>query len=203
MPPLESIEAAPIPRQFYDAPPELVARKLIGKLLIRRFAGTLLSGIIVETEAYLAKDDPASHNYIGKTLRNAVLFGEAGHAYVHSMRQYHLIDVVTQGTDIPGSVLIRALQPLHGIEHMKIVRKTDDMYSLLSGPSKLCQAFGIDRSMNGMDLTSPVASVWIEDSTPNSDALSIQASQRIGIAKAADSVLRFYLADNPYVSKPR
>src|SRR4051812_44626519 len=104
-----------IPRDFYDRNPVDVAKDLLGKFLVRRINNKYSVGLITETEAYLPSGDSAAHNFKGKTKRNESLYKEAGHAYIHSMRQYCLLDVVTEGSDKPGSVLIRAIEPVEGI----------------------------------------------------------------------------------------
>lgn len=195
-----SSACVPLPRSFYEEAPEKVARKLLGKMMIRRFEGKLLSGIIVEVEAYLSENDPASHNFKGKTKRNTVLFGEAGHAYVHSMRQYYLIDIVTESIDNPSSVLIRALEPIEGLVEMQITRRTSDPLKLASGPSRLCQALSIDKVLNGQDVTDSESPLIITSADVSKSQRLISVSPRIGISKASDSLLRFYIKDNPHVS---
>lgn len=188
-----------LPRSFYHRDTATVARELLGKILVRKIDGDILSGKIVETEAYLPYDDPAAHNFIGKTPRNNVLFGEAGLTYVHSIHRYHCIDITTEKFGIPGSVLIRALEPLSEIDKMKNFRKQDQLSKLTSGPGKLCQALDIKRENNGVDVTDPESEIVILDN--GSDDHHITASVRIGISKAVDLPLRFYLTGNLYVSK--
>src|SRR5690242_20252267 len=105
-----------LPLEFYDDETSVVAQKILGKHLVRILNNQIISGRIVEVEAYLPFEDAAAHNYVGKTARNSVLFGEAGYTYIHSMRQYHCLDIVTEGFGRPGSVLIRALEPMIGID---------------------------------------------------------------------------------------
>jgi DNA-3-methyladenine glycosylase len=193
----------PLPRSFYEQDSAVVAPKLLGKLLVRKLGDAWLSGVIVETEAYLAENDPAAHNFVGRTTRNAVLFGEAGHTYIHTMRQYHLMDIVTEGIDIPGSVLIRAIEPVDGVVGMMRLRKTKDILKLTSGPSKLCQAMQIDRSLNGLDITTNTSEIFIADSGSRLSQELIENSARIGISKAIDSPLRFYIKSSPFISQNR
>lgn len=189
-----------LPYEFYNRDTVTVARELLGKMLVREYGGVRYSGKIVETEAYLPFEDPASHNFVGKNSRNAALFGDAGRLYVHSLRQYHCMDIVTEAVDVPGSVLIRAIEPIEGIEQMKLHRKAEAVVNLTSGPGKLCQAMQITRADNGknvFELDSDITvlegeSVGVED---------MVIATRVGISKAADLPLRFYINGSPFVSK--
>ena len=131
-----------------------VAKALLGKLLVRHFKGELLVGEIVETEAYLGKIDPCCHSFKGKrTKRNEAMYLEGGHSYVYFT--YGCITVsmsVVKSEKEPEAVLIRALKPLQGLNQMKKNRKKKELRDLCSGPAKLCQAFGIDKSLNGVNL---------------------------------------------------
>jgi len=179
-----------IPKVFYDRDPIEVAKDLLGKFLVRRINNKFLVGIITETEAYLPEGDEASHNFIGKTKRNASLYKDAGHAYIHSMRQYCLLDVVTEGVDKPGSVLIRALEPVEGIT------------GETSGPGKVCRELSITRSLDGIDITDPESEIFIakgEEGTLH----ELTTTSRIGISKAKDMPLRFHITNNIHVSKKR
>lgn len=129
-----------------------IASELLGKVILRRFENKVLAGRIVELEVYLGELDQAAHSYIGKTNRNSVLFGDAGYAYVHSIHKYFCMDIVCDVENIPSSILIRAVEPLVGINIMKANRNTSDLYKLTSGPGRFCQAFGIDKSLNGEDV---------------------------------------------------
>src|ERR1700743_3193014 len=146
--------ATPISRSFYEHPPELVSPHLLGKLLVRRTRGKILAGRIVEVEAYLGPHntppDPAAHTYRGPTPRNQVIFGPPGHAYVYSIYgQYYCLNVSCEPEGLAGCILIRALEPVAGLEVMASNRglAPDSKLSLLtSGPSRLCQAFGLTRT---------------------------------------------------------
>jgi len=188
-------------RSFYDRRPLIVARDIIGKKLIRTLNdGSELSGIIVEAEAYEGNKDPASHAFRGKTPRNEVMFGEAGHAYVYfTYGFHHCLNLVTSSRFGKASaVLIRAVEPVSGIEEMKVRRKTNSVTQLTSGPGKLCQAFLIDRSLNGTDVTTMDSPIRLEDTSLK---VRIAISTRIGIKQAADRMWRFYSKTSPYVSK--
>ena len=188
-----------LPRKFYARPSTVVAPDLIGKVLVRDISGARLEGIIVETEAYGGLKDPASHAYGGRTKRNAVMFGKAGHAYVYfTYGFHHCLNFVTAVEGTPEAVLIRALEPITGIEEMKQRRMTSDLRNLTSGPGKLCQALAIDRSFNGMDVTkrgSPI-SVRERKGAPR----LIGSSPRIGIMVATRRQWRFFDAQSEFVS---
>jgi len=166
-------------RNFYARDTLQVARVLLGKKLVRLFNGVELSGMIVETEAYCGQADSACHAHRGKTPRNAVMFGHPGHAYVYFTYGLHyLLNLVTKEEGNPCAVLIRAVLPLVGIEEMEARRKKKGV-ELTNGPAKLCQAFGIDKSLNGWDLTCG-KELWVED-YKTIPAKMITATPRTGI----------------------
>jgi DNA-3-methyladenine glycosylase len=190
-----------LPRSFYDRSPLKVGRELIGKRLVRAYlAGAELSGIIVETEAYGGKGDPASHAYRGKTPRNEVMFGEPGHAYIYFTYGFHycLNFVTNPGEEGARAVLIRAAEPLTGLETMAIHRKTNVVTQLASGPGKLCQAFDIDKTLNGVDVTKKESAIRVEQASFSGQ---IEISRRIGIKTAMEKNWRFLMPSNPNVSK--
>jgi DNA-3-methyladenine glycosylase len=189
-----------IPKSFYDRNPKSVAQDLLGKFLVRKINGKFLVGMITETEAYLPSGDSAAHNFKGKTNGNKSLYKDAGHAYVHSMRQYCLLDIVTEGSDKPGSVLIRAVEPVEGIDVMKRLRKSDSIENLANGPGKVCMALGITRELDGINVTDPEGQIFLAREKENS-AHSITTSPRIGISRAQNLHLRFHISENPHVSK--
>ncbi|PKN19254.1 MAG: 3-methyladenine DNA glycosylase [Deltaproteobacteria bacterium HGW-Deltaproteobacteria-6] len=169
----------PLHRKFYNRPTLTVARDLLGKKLTRRINGAELSGIITETEAYLGTKDSACHTYGGKTLRNAVMFGPPGHAYVYFTYGLHyLLNMVTEEEGNPCGVLIRAIEPLSGLSEMRTRRKQPDKL-LTNGPAKLCQALDITRSFNGWDLTKGMH-LWVEDFQAVAPE-SVLSTPRIGI----------------------
>jgi DNA-3-methyladenine glycosylase len=200
--------AAPLPAAFYNRDPRRVASDLLGKVLLRREPGRLLAARIVEVEAYLGAEDPAAHAAAGRTARNAVLFGPPGHAYVYFIYGNHYcLNVSCLPDGVAGCVLVRALEPLHGMQDMAQSRgmKVSDRKSLClltSGPGRLTQAFGITRGRdNGKDLTDPASDlVIIADGCRVSRMLK---TARIGITKAAERPLRYLIAGNPFVSGPR
>jgi DNA-3-methyladenine glycosylase len=170
-------------RKFYRRDTLQVARALLGKQLMRQINGLELSGMIVETEAYCGEADSACHAHCGKTPRNAVMFGEPGHAYVYfTYGMHYMLNLVTESADNPCAVLIRAILPLAGIEAMEARRKRNGT-QLTNGPAKLCQALGIDKSLNGWDLTCG-KELWVVD-YKKIPAKAIITTPRIGIDYAS------------------
>ena len=152
-----------LPREFYARPTLTVARAMLGMRLVRLQDGVQLSGIITEAEAYIGREDLACHAHSGKSLRNAVMFGPPGHAYVYfTYGMYWMLNAVTEQEDFPAAVLLRAIQPLEGVEIISARRQGRDTL----GPAKLTQALGIDGTLNGIDLCSPASGLWIEPGTP-------------------------------------
>jgi DNA-3-methyladenine glycosylase len=195
-------------RAFFARDPRRVARALLGKILIRNCGKLRLAGRIVEVEAYLGENDPAAHAAAGNTARTSVLFGLPGYAYVYFIYGNHYcLNVSCDSEGKAGSVLFRALEPLLGIEEMARARNISlpgsrDLFRLTSGPGRLAQAFGITRTRdNGCDLTSPSSSLWIADD--GFHTRKIQITPRIGIRKATDQALRYFLAGNKFVSGRR
>ncbi len=190
-----------IKTNFYANDTRSVAKGLLGKLLVRELDGQRLIGKIVETEAYIGHDDPASHAFRGKTPRSAIMFGPPGFAYIYFIYgMYFCLNVVTEAEGFPAAVLIRAVEPLHGLEQMRAFRQTKQPWNLTNGPGKLCQAFGIDKKLNGCDLTIPP--LWIADA-PAAPASKILATTRVGIRVGRDHLWRYCIKTHPFVSKPR
>ena len=182
------------------ADPIAAAKHLLGMYLVRSFQGKRLIGKIVETEAYFERDE-ASHSYRGKTPRTEVMFGPAGHAYVYFSYGVHWCMNITAGEPGHGAaILIRALEPVAGIATMQSLRmhkaKTD--INLANGPGKLAQALAIDKTLYGHDLQLPP--LQLLKTTEHAPA-EIVTSTRVGISRAVDAPLRFYIKDSKYVSK--
>jgi len=188
-----------IPKEFFLRSPLEVAPQLLGKILLRNLDGKIISGRIVETEAYLGPTDPAAHSYIGKTKRNASLFGEAGHLYVHTIHTQKCVDIVCQEVGTPTSVLIRALEPLEGGSLMKKHRNKEKIIDLTTGPGKLCQALAITRELDGIDATRTDSPVQLWDD--GYELMDFVIGKRVGITKAAEQEYRFFLRANKFVSK--
>lgn len=188
-----------LPKNFYEGSTEEIAKKLLGKILVRKIGNKILAGKIVETEAYLDKDDLASHSAVGITDRNKVMFGEAGLAYVYfTYGMHYCFNVVTGEVGKGSAVLIRALEPLEGIEVMKKNRKKEEILLLTNGPAKLCQAFKIDKKFNGIDLKKS-DEIFIAYS--DEEDFEIVQTKRIGINKSKDKLLRFCIKNSSFVSK--
>lgn len=205
----------PLPREFFDRDPRKVARELLGKVLVRRERGRLLAGRVVETEAYLGADDPAAHAFAGPTERNRVLFGPPGRAYVYFIYGNHYcLNVSCEPEGKAGCVLFRALEPLAGARAMAKARGLPPtecaavearprlLRHLTSGPGRLAEAFGITRRRdNGKDLASAESDLFLADD--GAGKMKIESSARVGITKAAERPLRFYVEGNPFVSGKR
>lgn len=193
-------------RSFFERAPDLVAQDVLGKLLVRRIDDTLLVGRIVETEAYFGVDDPAAHSAAGRTARNAVVFGPAAHAYVYFIYGMHsCLNISCEREGEAGCVLVRALEPVDGLATMAELRGLGTYAPprlLTSGPGRLCAAFGLTRaSHNGADLLDPAGDLQLRDDGHGPARIVI--TPRIGISKAADRPLRYFIADNPCVSGTR
>jgi DNA-3-methyladenine glycosylase len=186
-----------------------MARFLVGKVVVRELPEGRLSGRIVETEGYPPKD-PAAHHFRGQTPRNRSMFLHRGLAYVYFTYGNHfMLNVTAERPGTGGGVLIRALQPLEGIEHMQRRRGTFRLRDLTRGPGRLAEALEIDRSLDGVDLCA-CGPLWLGQLTPAPPAAAsatalrklLGVSIRIGITRAADRHLRFYERNNPFVSGP-
>jgi DNA-3-methyladenine glycosylase len=183
-----------------------LAKEVLGKLIVRRLRGKMLVGKIVEVEAYLGEKDPASHAFRGKTPRNEVMFHEGGHLYVYFTYGMHFCaNIVTEHEGIGRAVLIRAVEPIEGVEIMRRHRsmksgKDGSIIQLTNGPAKFCQAFGIARPQNGTDLTEDRIFIAKGETTAASE---IGVSPRIGIRNAMENKWRFYLKANAFVSGRR
>jgi DNA-3-methyladenine glycosylase len=196
----------PLARDFYTRDPRAVSHDLLGKVLVRRQQRTRLTARIVEVEAYMGLDDPASHSFGGRTARNFVLFGPPGISYVYFIYGNHyLFNVSCLPDGEAGGVLFRALEPISGIEQMALARDiaidaTSDLRKLTSGPGRLAEAFGITRERdNEKDLTSPKSDLFIVDDGFRPQRIEI--TPRIGITKAAERPLRYIIAGNKFVSR--
>jgi DNA-3-methyladenine glycosylase len=176
-----------------------LARSLIGKMLVRTLAEGVAGGRIIETEAY-GIGDPAGHAYRGMTPRNRALFLERGHAYVYlAYGSSFMLNVSSETSGVGAGVLIRSIEPTYGIVIMERNRSTERLRDLARGPGRLCAALGIDRRLDGIDLCQ-AGSLWLGSDGQASG--EIGQSRRIGITREADSLLRFYVQGNRFVSGP-
>ena len=188
-----------LPAEFYEGDSVELARNLIGMRLVHETRTGLVSGRITETEAYL-RDDPACHASRGMTKRNAAMFGPPGHAYIYLIYgTYYCFNVVSGPEGIGEAVLIRALEPLEGIEKMQRRRGTKDVHNLCSGPGKLVIALGIPRDINFHPLTR--RPLYITDLPGKPAPEDIVATPRIGLSVACDVKLRFYLKGSRFASR--
>jgi DNA-3-methyladenine glycosylase len=202
---IDTIPKAILPRKFYIRPVLTVARDLLGKMLIKKDGNKVLAARIVEVEAYDGKIDEASHSFNGKTKRNEVMFNEGGYFYIYFTYGAHFCcNVVTGKNDNGAAVLIRAVEPLLGIDKMienrfdRQLKSEKEIYNLTSGPGKVCKAFGFNKDYSGLDLTN--SSVFIVDQ-PKIKKDRIGVSKRIGITKSVNLPWRFFEIGNPYISR--
>src|SRR5256712_11060171 len=187
---------SPLPRVFFARNTLAVAKDLLGRFLVHETPRGRLIGRIVEVEAYRGPKDPASHAY-RRTPRSQIMWGRPGMAYVYfTYGNHYCLNVVTEPEGIAGAVLLRAIEPLEGIEAMRRARGIHDDRLLTSGPGRLTQAMAIGRNHNGLDLTRPP--LYLARGPTNS---AVAASPRIGIRAAADRMWRFYIPGNLYVSR--
>ena len=189
-------------REFYLRDSVVLAQSLLGKILVHESDEGITSGIIVETEAYRGPEDKAAHTYNNRrTNRTEIIFGEGGFAYIYLVYGMHYCFNVTANiSGNPECVLVRAIEPLEGLDLMKSRRKTADILNLTNGPGKLCSAMGITRELYGEDLCGE--RLYILDN--DYPGIEITASTRIGISYAEehrDFLWRFYISGNKYVSK--
>jgi DNA-3-methyladenine glycosylase len=200
----------PLSSAFYDRDPRLVARQLLGKVLVRQLGRERMAGRIVEVEAYLGTDDAAAHAAAGLTPRNRVIFGPPGHAYVYFIYGNHYcLNVSCMPEDEAGCVLFRALEPLFGLETMARERGMPPLpldakarRLLTSGPGRLCDALSIMRTKdNDKDMTVPSSGLWIGEDGFRTAIIAV--SRRVGITKSAEQPLRYYIEGNEFVSGTR
>lgn len=190
----------PLPQSFYERDPAAVAKELLGHRLVVS-KNEYLAGAVVETEAYYGLSDPASRaSQDGMSKRSRWMWGAAGTSFVYMVHGYWLFNVITEGEGTPSGVLIRAVEPLEGIELMRQRRDRKRRRDLTSGPGKLSIALGIDRSDNGRRVYSPSSPVRIERGGKERD-VSVATSRRIGVTEDLPRDLRFYVEENPFVSR--
>ncbi|MCL5774312.1 MAG: DNA-3-methyladenine glycosylase [Firmicutes bacterium] len=199
MPSVRLKDLKPLDYSFYARDTIKAAKELLGKVLVHKEGKDSAAGIIVETEAYLGSNDPASHAARKKTPRNSVMFGQPGKAYVYFIYGNHFCVNAVAHDGYAGAVLIRALEPVLGIGIMKKRRKQEDLQALTNGPGKLAQALGITRIHNEKDLVK--SNFYIADAGIKIRLQQIAASGRIGIKEAEEMQYRFYIKGNKFVSR--
>ncbi|MDP4219236.1 MAG: DNA-3-methyladenine glycosylase [Bacteroidota bacterium] len=189
-------------RSFFQRKVQIVARDLLGSYLHRKLGNEEMIGRIVETEAY-HQSDPASHSYHGMTERNKIMFGEAGFSYVYfTYGMHYCMNIVTGFPDTGEAILFRALEPVHGTKEMfRRRKKAKTERDLLSGPAKLCEALGIARTENGIDLITGETLYLTRGSLGKDERIGV--STRVGITVGIDKNWRYYIKNNPFVSKGR
>lgn len=195
-------------RSFFNRDPREVSHDLLGKLIVRKDGRKLLAGRIVEVEAYLGTDDLAAHAAAGRTARNSVLFGPPGHAYVYFIYGVHYcLNISCLPDGEPGCILVRALEPVAGIDQMAKARGLEDLdfnsarnlRLLASGPGKLCEALGITRPRdNDKDMVSPRCDLQVMEDGYKAEKVAV--TPRIGITKSAELPLRYVIAGNSFIS---
>jgi DNA-3-methyladenine glycosylase len=193
---------SPLPMGFYDRPVTIVARELIGQVLVRATEAGICAGRIVETEAYLANDDSASHSYHGPNRKNATMFREAGRLYVYTIHARCCMNAVTEPPGVGSAVLFRAIEPLVGVDLMEHRRKHARLLDLARGPARLCEAMDIDRRFDGWDLTCGDR-IWVAADKNRLSTDQVGQSSRIGVTSARDLALRFFVRGSRFVSGPR
>lgn len=191
-----------LPLSFYSRSTLKILEDLIGMVLVRKSEDGLTSGIIVEAEAYRGEDDPASFAFRGKTKRSEMLYGPPGRAFVYlTYGMHYLLNVITERENFPAAILIRALEPREGISLMKKRRKTESLLNLCSGPAKICQAFGIDLSLNSVSLSSSQSSLFIKGGDREEKGKKeLILRPRIGIREGKERLWRVYLKGSPFIS---
>mgnify|MGYP000201928586 CR=1 FL=1 len=188
-----------LPRKFYERNPAVVARELLGKTLVSRVGNTVTAGIIVETEAYFGKGDPASRASRRKTPLNEIMWNRGGLAFIYMVHGNWLFNITADRVGVPGAVLIRALEPTQGVGTMMRRRGKTSLLQLTSGPGKLTEALGITKRLHGSDVTDPKNEVTVEKGPVRK--YEIASSHRIGVRKDVKRKLRFFVRGNSFVSK--
>jgi DNA-3-methyladenine glycosylase len=184
--------------EFFERDPEIVAKELLGKKVIRKLNKTFLEGIIVETEAYFGFDNPASRAYNGKKTFNKLMWGEPGKVFIYNVHKYWMFNIVAHEKEQVGAVLIRALEPTEGIEVMKTHRSVKKEVDLTNGPGKLTLTLKIGKSLNGIFVTSHESEIIIIDNTLE---FKIGSSHRIGVKEDLERKLRCFIKGNKFVSR--
>ena len=184
-------------KEFYNRKTDVVARGLLGKILIRRLDYELLGGLIVETEAYFGSDDPASRAFHGKKQYNRVMFEDPGHLFIYNVHQYWMLNFIAHDNGV-GGILIRAIEPTMGIKTMKRNRPVINHRELTNGPGKLTIALGVNKSLNGENVTSDSQAIYVLE---NQFEYKFGSSHRIGVTQDLPKHYRFFVSGNQFVSK--
>jgi DNA-3-methyladenine glycosylase len=189
----------PLDRDFYERDSSQVARDLLGKVIVRRLRSGVLSGKIVETEAYYGDRDPASRAYLGRKNYNRPMFGEPGRLFVYMVHTWWLLNIVAHGEGEVGAVLIRGLEPLEGVQTMMMNRRVKEIQNLTNGPGKLGRALAVTNELNGLDITEDSSDLVV--TVGEDEAFDTISSMRIGVTRDLSEELRFYIEGNRFVSR--
>jgi len=193
------VVAEPLERSFYRRDTATVARELLGKTIVRRLGHQVLTGRIVETEAYYGEKDPASRAYKGRKNYNSPMFDDPGRLFIYMVHSWWLLNIAAHEPGEPGAVLIRALEPIEGIPVMEDNRGVTDLHNLTSGPGKLTKALNVTKELHGLDVTEGSAELKIVDEGP--EEFQTATSHRIGVTRDLPRELRFYVKGNRFVSR--
>lgn len=188
----------PLDQHFLALPTQTLAEKLVGKILVRQVEGAILSGRIVETEAYLPKNDSANHAYRRKTKKCQSLFLEAGHFYVYQIHRYYCLNLVAEPIEHPGCVLLRAIEPIDGVKVLSANRKVETWKQLTNGPGKICQAFAINKQLDGQRIDGNTFNVKLFDDEYQPQ---MERTPRVGVTKNAEALLRFIDTNSSCLSR--
>ena len=188
-------------RKFYEGDPAAVAKALLGKILVRKVYSKILSGKIVETEAYYGEQDPASRAYKGRMKFNELMFAEPGRTFIYMVHGNWLLNIVAHFKGEVGAVLIRAVEPILGIEVMVKNREVENFHSLTNGPGKLSKALAITKDLNGIDVTKRKSELRVTEGKEEENEIS--SSHRIGVRVDLPQELRFFIRENKFVSRAR
>ena len=188
-----------ISKGFYERDPAQVAKDLLGKVLVRKLQSNVLSGKIVETEAYYGGNDPASKAYKGRKRFNELMFLDVGKTFIYMVHGNWLLNIVAHVRGGVGAVLIRAIEPLEGVEAMLENRSVKNMRELTSGPGKLTKALAITKDLNGVDVTKKDSKLFVAE--VRNETFQISTSHRIGVKADLPQNLRFFIKGNVFVSK--
>ena len=186
-------------RKFYERDPALVAKDLLGKIFVRKANSTILSGKIVETEAYYGAGDPASRANRGRMKFNELMFAEPGRTFIYMVHGNWLLNMVAHLREEVGAVLIRAIEPVQGVEVMMSKRPVEDFRNLTNGPGKLTKALAITKELNGVDVTNRKSQLKVTEG--KGENLEIVSSHRIGVRRDLPQELRFFIKGNRFVSR--
>lgn len=186
-------------RKFYERDPAIVARELLGKILVRKIDSKVLSGKIVETEGYYGEEDPASRAYKGKMKFNEPMFAEPGRIFIYMVHSNWLLNIVAHVEEDVGAVLIRALEPIQGIAVMAENREVENLHNLTNGPGKLTKALAITKKLNRIDVTNAKSPLTVKEGEKRE--FEISSSHRIGVRTDLPRQLRFFIKGSRFVSK--